>query len=570
MKMNRILFFIRKPALKLLAKVPPLRKTAVAIASVFRFRPRSNPLSFRDKHLREIDMLFRRGERQKLEITALSSRPVDCMRIAIHLHLYYIDMAETFRKWLCSVPVEFDLFVSVPEGRGFDAARFADLPNVRSVTVEAAENRGRDVMPMINIFGPRLADFDVFLHIHTKKSPHDGVLSNWLNHLMKNLLSSKDYVLKILNLFDNYPELGILYPEPLNTFPYWSLTNQSNITEMKRLFELISLDFPQGEKYIDFPAGTMFWARGKALTALLRSPVCGFPDELGQVDGTLAHAIERSLCLIASQAGYTSAQTDVKSGAIHIGPGIKNLDAYIAADENSAFSFLKGFKFASFDLFGTLAVTGFTSRGDFWNKVAEDSFPEFSKIREAAGDAVLHSGVTADINSVYMEFQKLSGLPYEDCEAIKQLEFDTLFDSCRPRTAVVRLLNKLLARNTAVIITEDTLWPGAYVNRILTQFGVQGKPELCLSGCLGCDKQSGGIFGYIKAGFNGCCFVHVGDDEIVDMHIPNALGIHTFHVMHPNDMARVIGLSDAEALPYRERMIEDPFCLMDILKERAS
>ena len=56
-----------------------------------------------------------------------------------------------------------------------------------------------------------------------------------------------------------------------------------------------------------FIAGSMFWFRRAALQHLFSGPdIPAFEDELGQTDGTTAHAYERIFALLAGQAGYVS------------------------------------------------------------------------------------------------------------------------------------------------------------------------------------------------------------------------------------------------------------------------
>ena len=63
----------------------------------------------------------------------------------------------------------------------------------------------------------------------------------------------------------------------------------------------ISADEP-----IDFPAGSMFWARTAALGPLLglNFQTLQFEPEQGQQDGTLAHAVERMVFISSELAGY--------------------------------------------------------------------------------------------------------------------------------------------------------------------------------------------------------------------------------------------------------------------------
>ena len=56
---------------------------------------------------------------------------------------------------------------------------------------------------------------------------------------------------------------------------------------------------------VDHPSGSMFWARPKALTPLLNLGLDNdsFPEEAGQIAGTIAHAIERLFLYSCNAAG---------------------------------------------------------------------------------------------------------------------------------------------------------------------------------------------------------------------------------------------------------------------------
>jgi lipopolysaccharide biosynthesis protein len=65
--------------------------------------------------------------------------------------------------------------------------------------------------------------------------------------------------------------------------------------------------------FFDFPIGSMFWARSKALKPLfeLKLQWEDYPEEPLPEDGTILHAIERLLPFAARRAGYGFAATHV-------------------------------------------------------------------------------------------------------------------------------------------------------------------------------------------------------------------------------------------------------------------
>ena len=61
--------------------------------------------------------------------------------------------------------------------------------------------------------------------------------------------------------------------------------------------------------HFNFPIGTMFWARTKALAPLIELNLRyeDFPEEPLPIDGTMLHALERLLPLITEKAGFSYA-----------------------------------------------------------------------------------------------------------------------------------------------------------------------------------------------------------------------------------------------------------------------
>jgi lipopolysaccharide biosynthesis protein/SAM-dependent methyltransferase len=228
------------------------------------------------------------------------------LSVAVHLHLFYDEMLEEIAGRLANIPCHFDLYVSVPEGRdcGSTATRLqAHLPRVGQLIVEQVPNRGRDLAPLIVQFGKRLSQYSIVGHFHTKKSPHNEVLSKWgeelLDHLLGAVGSSGGRVAHLFALLQSRAKL--IYPEGrtgiLKDETGWADDREIARAVLERYTSLSIEQFP----YVEFPEGAMFWARSACLHEFLNLPLSfdNFPEEPIAVDGTLAHALERLILILA-------------------------------------------------------------------------------------------------------------------------------------------------------------------------------------------------------------------------------------------------------------------------------
>lgn len=233
---------------------------------------------------------------------------IEGKKIAVHIHLYYIDMADEFVRYISNIRHCFSLLVSIPQDQSelFWKSYFESrLSRAVNVTVKSVPNRGRDVAPWLVYFRHEIKNSDIFLHIHSKQSHYNKSHSGWFRYLIHTMLGSESVVDQILNIISQKEDVGVIAP-----FYYWTLANQPNFGKNKdaceKLFKRLS-DRPFPGVCPDYPAGSFFWCRTSVLRPLfdLEISIEEFPEEKGQIDETVAHAVERIMGILPSLCGMT-------------------------------------------------------------------------------------------------------------------------------------------------------------------------------------------------------------------------------------------------------------------------
>jgi len=227
-------------------------------------------------------------------------------RMAVLLHVYYVEELVEIQNALKNIPFIFSLFVSTDsEQKKAQIERSFVGWTGGTVEVHIFPNRGRDIAPKFVGFRQLHEQFEFVLHLHTKRSPYgDSALLRWRSFLLDCLLGSPDVVASIFDMFRQCPDLGIIAPRnfaPIRHAMIWGVNLENCATLARSMGISIERDSP-----IDFAAGSMFWARSSALKPLLDLGLTfdSFDEERGQTDGTLGHAIERLTFYSCELAGY--------------------------------------------------------------------------------------------------------------------------------------------------------------------------------------------------------------------------------------------------------------------------
>lgn len=225
-------------------------------------------------------------------------------RIGVIAHCYYVDFAATLLQVMARMPTDAQLIVTTDseakaEQLGKDLAPLAPRLDIR-----VTENRGRDIAPRLIACRDVYSRFDLVLLIHSKKSLHTGRLAGWGEYLVRQLAGSDEVVRSIRCLFAASPDLGMIGPQHFEEMRDWCIwgPSESDCTVLGRRLGL----FVKGYSLLDFPSGSMLWARPQALKALfgLNLDWSEFPDEAGQISGTIAHALERMFYFSCEMSGF--------------------------------------------------------------------------------------------------------------------------------------------------------------------------------------------------------------------------------------------------------------------------
>jgi lipopolysaccharide biosynthesis protein len=231
------------------------------------------------------------------------------MKIGIFCHMFYPKLFVPLWARLEQIPVQTDLYISTGTPDPIISVLFHRWQG--SVNIRTVENRGRDVAPRLVTFAKDHEPYDLILHVHTKGS-HD----QWREHLLDRLLPSPEGVIAIIDQFRLDPALGIVAPEHWPAVMPWINWGESNLDHARRLATRARIEFDPDD--LDFPSGSMFWARPAAIMPLLNLGLSfdDFPEEAGQFDGTIAHAIERLWYYAAANEGFTCQTVSLQNGHV--------------------------------------------------------------------------------------------------------------------------------------------------------------------------------------------------------------------------------------------------------------
>lgn len=205
------------------------------------------------------------------------------MKIAVCLHLFYIDMWDEMTSYLNYIDKPYKLYVSLVDGY-YNEDIIEKIHNYKpdNNVIVITENKGVDIGGFLNTYQYIDEDTDLILKIHTKKSiglpnkPSDMVkvygLENakqkgrdWFERNMNGVLKDSEFINKIIKRFQDDDKCGLI-GHNLETYIG---PNDFIVKELIKSFGLNPEVY--GSSFID---GTMFWVRNDILKKYFTKDGC--------------------------------------------------------------------------------------------------------------------------------------------------------------------------------------------------------------------------------------------------------------------------------------------------------
>lgn len=473
------------------------------------------------------------GEKMQTEVKENTSINRDVslnkkkVTIAVHLHLYYEELLEEFLVYFSHIPEPFDLYISCKEG--CDNKRISEKVKMNShinkVVVRECINRGRDLAPFYVLFRNELQEYEYLLHVHTKKSLYTGEdKQEWRHWALDGVLKDEKSVVQCLkSLRDAEPRGGLVFGEMVSSLPIMALHWLRNSENGRNI--LSRMHMTMDGHMLFYPVGSFFWAKRNAIQPLfdLKLSYQDFEEECGQIDGTLAHALERVIACVVQQRGYGIYIFNPETGKMALNKSYYSFKEYFKLNVGTMSDYLEGFDLITFDIFDTL-ITRLCYRPDdifyLMNRLIETRYKktvDFFKIRKAAERKAFEKyGEFTNINNIYEYIKTVSNFSEEESLELKQMEIELESELCIPRKDMLEVYNKLLSTGKKILLISDMYLPSEIIEKMLYKCGYKGYLDIWISCDKGKRKDSDTIWDDFFSKYGEKRTIHIGDNPQSD------------------------------------------------------
>lgn len=479
------------------------------------------------------------------------------LKVAACLHIFYEDYIHRFARALDDFPIELDVLLTLAKEEYSQLARrvFEAHPKVRHVEIRVVPNRGRNFGPMLVEYAELLQQYDLFCHLHSKKSLYSGrEQTQWADYLTEYLLQDPAVTSGVLNLFAENNDFGIYYPTTFWMMPTWVNHLTMNAAHMRQWEEKFGL--PSSGGFLSYPAGGMFWARPEALKGILATKwrYEDFPEEPLPNDGSMLHALERIIGGLGESRGYKEFFYYPSTGQFTRDQSYA-FSSYQGEGVESRLPAIQAHECISFDVFDTLVRREYTvpdyaklKLGQQLSKAGKVTSPEaFVKLRNSAEFELRERAAfkgDVSITDIYAELAKKLSVSEQEGAHWMQEEFELDLAMMLPKDEMVELFNQLGSEGHKLWVISDTYYTRGQVSLMLKKANITGPYRLLVSSAEQKRKDNGTMWQMVKQDLaeEGITrHLHIGDNVVADAQRPGDLGLTTLHILHPMDKWQALG-----------------------------
>lgn len=490
---------------------------------------------------------------------AVLSEAAGELKVALCLHVFYEDFLDRFAAAIGRFPVKVDVYLTLADA-SFEAraqTAFGTHARVNRLETRIVPNRGRNFGPVLVEYGKALQEYDLFCHLHSKKSLYSGKeQTQWAEYLIEYLLRDLSVVTRLLNAFAADETLGVYYPTTFWMMPSWvnhQTMNKGFMREWQRKLELGPIP-----DFLSYPAGGMFWSRPEAMKGVLDQDWTyeDFPEEPLPNDNSMLHALERVLGPLAENLGYRQLFFYPPTGQFTTDNGYITASYHGRLEQHLAS--IQAHACISFDVFDTLVRREYTvpdyAKLKLGKVLAEQGLVEsaraFVQLRndtEAALRRRANFQGDVRIEAIYGELAEVLDVDPVVAQGWMEQEYELDLEMIRPKDEMVELFNHLAAQGHILWIISDSYYNREQVGLMLRKAGVAAAYRLMVSSEEQARKDNGTLWLKVKqdlANEGVQRHLHIGDNVVADAQLPGDLGLTTFHILHPMDKWRALGFPD--------------------------
>ena len=257
-------------------------------------------------------LLWRKSQKNSILIGNSRFPKVYHNKISLIIYLYYDDSTEQYVEYLKRIPKEIDVYIFSSREYVLQQMRVAcEQSQIAVRDFILKKNRGRDISTLLVAARDIVLESDIVGFFHDKGTNKEHLrkeTQDWTQSMWENMLPPNNGLKEILSMFED-GGLGIVFPpDPFGRYiTHWYDGHwMDNLKNVQLIAKDINIVFKVSEEWEPIGLGTFFWARTSSIRKLYSKKWLyeDFPDEPLAVDGTLNHAIEHLLGIIAMDSGY--------------------------------------------------------------------------------------------------------------------------------------------------------------------------------------------------------------------------------------------------------------------------